>query len=106
MKLAAETIEKLVAAGGNRWTKGIYDRIYFNASALGLRCEYYKTGNISGAWFNGDLLSNSRGRQLKAAKTYVDVSTGEIVSTDSLLREALTAIVEKILADDEIIFAD
>lgn len=106
MKLATETIEKLIAAGGNRWTKGNYDRIYFNASALGLRCEYYKTGNISGAWFNGEMCSNSCGRRLKAAKTYIDVATGEIVSTESMLREALTAIVEKIAADEEIIFAD
>lgn len=106
MKLATETIEKLVAAGGNRWTKGIYDRIYFNASALGLRCEYYNTGNISGAWFKGEMCSNSCGRRLKAAKTYVDVATGEVVSSEQLLREALTELVEKIVADEEIIFAD
>lgn len=106
MKLATETIKKLVAAGGNRWQKGTFDRIYFNASALGLRCEYYNSGNISGAWFNGEMCSNSCGRRLKAAKTFVDVATGEIVSTESMLLEALMAIVEKIVADEEIIFAD
>lgn len=99
MELSTEMIEKLTAAGGSRWQKGNFDRIYFNASSLGLRCEYYKTGNISSAWFNDESISNCAGRRLKAAKTFVDVATGEIVSTESMLHEALEAIVEKIAAE-------
>lgn len=33
---------------GSRWTKGKFDRVYFDLKDFGLKLEYYKTGNISG----------------------------------------------------------
>lgn len=90
-------IDKLIKAGGNRWQKGNYDRIYFNAKALGLKLTYYNTGNISSAkWAHDPALdvSNSQARRYMAAKTYVDVKTGEIVSEYEILRELVAAIME------------
>ena len=41
-----ERIDELTAMGFKRWQKNGMDRMYINASTLGLRCEYYKTGNV------------------------------------------------------------
>ena len=83
-----ERIAALEALGFNRWTKGNYDRLYINAKALGLDCSYYKTGNISGATFNGETISNSQAYRYKAAKTYIDIKTGEVHSDYPTLAEA------------------
>lgn len=89
-----DMIDRLVAAGGKRWQKGDYDRIYFNATSLGLHCEYYKSGNICSAEWNGEEISNRQAYKLCAAKTYVDVKTGEVVSERDELAEAVKAIME------------
>lgn len=89
-------IQALIDLGGSRWTKGSYDRIYFNAKALGLRCSYYKTGNISSATLGGEHISNSCARQLKAAKTFYDLKTGEVVSTECALERKLNEMIAKI----------
>ena len=88
MKNILERIDELEAYGFKRWQKGEFDRLYINADQLGLECKYYKTGNIKSAWFNGDEISNSEGYRMKAAKTYIDVATGEVISTNSTLRKA------------------
>lgn len=85
-------INELTDKGFNRWTKGNIDRLYINAAQLGLECDYYKTGNISAAYFNGERISNSQGYRYKAAKTYIDVKTGRVHSNIPALEEAATAL--------------
>lgn len=72
------------------------DRLYINAKQLGLELKYYNTGNIKDAVLNGEQLSNSDGRRLLMAKTYIDVNTGEIKSTDDRLAKATQDFVKAI----------
>lgn len=88
MKLTEERITELVSVGFKRWQKNGYDRLYINASALGLSCEYYHTGNIRDAIFGDCRISNCEARRMKAAKTYIDVMTGTVHSDNRLLKEA------------------
>lgn len=92
-----EMIAKLEAKGGKRWTKGNMDRMYFNATALGLELDYYKSGNICDAYFKGEKISNAKGGRYACAKTYVDLSTGMVCGTC----EELTEVVREIVADTE-----
>lgn len=39
-----DKIKALEDMGFKRWQKGTMDRLYINASTLGLVCEYYRTG--------------------------------------------------------------
>lgn len=94
-------IEKLAAKGFSRWTKGKYDRMYINAKDLGLDCEYYKTGNIADATFRGEGVSNSEAYRMKAAKTYIDVETGEVVSDNRYLKEATEEVLAAVKAEIE-----
>lgn len=94
-------IEKLAAKGFNRWTKGKYDRMYINAKDLNLDCEYYKTGNIHSATFRGEGVSNSEAYRMKAAKTYIDITTGEVVSDNRYLKEAAEEVLEAVKAEIE-----
>ena len=87
-KAVADRIEELEALGFKRWTKNGMDRLYINASVLGLNCSHYNTGNISGAWFNGDRISNSEGRRMSWAKTYIDIKTGKCYSDNATLKAA------------------
>lgn len=74
--------EKLVALGGNRWTKGGRDRVYFNNATeiVGIETTYYKTGNLSSVKMNGEFVSNSRGRSYLAALegAYVDLADNSV----------------------------
>lgn len=72
-------IEKLLAAGGNRWTKNGKDRIYMNAEQLGL----------DGFEFAGRKISKSLARDLASAKTYYDIQAQRIVSTSVPLAAAM-----------------
>ena len=93
-------IAKLEAKGGKRWIKGNMDRMYFNATALGLELEYYKTGNIRDASFRGTGLSNSMGGRYKAAKTYIDLATGDVHSDFDCLADAVRELIAQ--AEEEI----
>lgn len=75
--MTAEIIAKYEAAGFKRWTKGNMDRLYINATDLGLNVEYYNTGNVRNATWQGERVSNADGRRLLATKLWVDVETGE-----------------------------
>ena len=86
-KKVIDRIEELEAMGFKRWTKGGMDRLYINASALGLNCSYYKTGNVSNAWFDGYEISNCEARRMKASKTYIDIKTEEVYSDNTTLAE-------------------
>lgn len=90
-----QIIEKLLAAGGSRWQKNGMDRIYFNASQLGLDYTCYKTGNISSATFNGERISNSEANRMYCSKTYYNVVTGTVVSDNNTLRAALEEVIAK-----------
>lgn len=93
-------IAKLEAKGGKRWIKGNMDRMYFNATVLGLELEYYKTGNIRDASFRGMGLSNSMGGRYKAAKTYIDLATGTVHSDFDCLADAVRELIAQ--AEEEI----
>jgi hypothetical protein len=93
--MTQQMIDTLIAKGGKRWQKNGMDRIYFNASDLGLECTRYNTGNISSATFNGERISNSWARELSAAVTYVNVITGAIGFSD----KTLLAAVEKMMSE-------
>lgn len=88
MAITEERIAELEKMGFNRWTKGNMDRLYINAAQLGLDCSYYKTGNISGADFKGERISNCEARRMKAAKTYIDIKTGKAHSDNYTLENA------------------
>lgn len=79
-KLSEKQIEKMEANGFNRWTKGDYDRMYFNIEDTdAMDVERYNTGNISYAELNGKEISHAEAGRILAVKAYVDVATGEVV---------------------------
>lgn len=81
--MSEKDINKLMAAGGKRWTKYNKDRIYIDATTLGLEVESYKTGNVRSATWQGESISNADARRLLGSKVYVDVADGTVhVSTD------------------------
>lgn len=80
-----ERIEELEGLGFKRWQKAGYDRMYINATALGLEVDYYKTGNVASAYLDGEKISNRYGRELVSAKTYIDLKTGKMHGTNQLL---------------------
>lgn len=96
--MTEKMIAKLEALGFRRWQKGNYDRMYINATDLGLVCEYYKTGNIHYAEFQGEHVSNSNARAMQYAKTYIDVKTGKLYSDHEYLRSAAQELIEQAAA--------
>lgn len=73
----AETAKSFVEKAlekGDRWTKGKFDRIYFNWKEMGLNVEYYNSGNICSADFNGKEISNSCAKRILCAKIYLDLN--------------------------------
>ena len=101
-------IQKLEEAGFKRWTKGTYDRLYINATSLGLEYETYKSGSIRSATFNGEEISNSRASRMLAMKMYIDVTTGELhttngkgVQVDADLAAAAEALYNSIIQGEE-----
>ena len=87
MELNEKQIAALEAVGFKRWTKGSMDRLYINAETLGLELDYYKSGNISGATYRGETISHTRGGEMKSAKTYIDIATGELHGTNWTLEQ-------------------
>ena len=87
--MTEQKIAEMLTNGFKRWTKGNLDRLYINATQLGLVLTYYKTGNIRSAEFNGDPISNSEGRRMKEAKTFIDVKTGNVYSDNNALKNAV-----------------
>ena len=85
--LNEKIIKALEKKGFNRWTKGTIDRLYINAEMLGLKLDYYKTGNICSASYRGEYISNNHAREMKAAKTYVDITDGTVHSTSWTLQK-------------------
>lgn len=91
-----DKIKALEDMGFKRWQKGNFDRLYINAGALGLVCEYRRTGSISDAYFNGSEISNGEARRMKAAKTFLDVKSWIVYSSNDSLKEAAEELVTKV----------
>ena len=68
-----DNIEALEKLGFKRWTKNGMDRMYINATALGLDTESQT--------FNGEKISRSLCAAMMSAKTYIDLNEKMIVST-------------------------
>jgi hypothetical protein len=78
----AFTTENLVAIGGNRWQRNGHDRVYLNdwAELAGLDVSYYKSGNINGAAWQGEGISNSQARLIlgSLSKVWFDAADGKL----------------------------
>lgn len=92
INITEEMIHSLEEKGFKRWQKGSMDRLYINACNLGLTVERYNTGNIKRAYFNGESVSNSEGRRMITAKTYIDVKSGRVYSDNDTLKRAVMAL--------------
>ena len=88
-----ERIDELTAMGFKRWQKNGMDRMYINASTLGLRCEYYKTGNVRNATFGEYSISNCEARRIQGAKTYIDLIRRELVSDNEYTMDAAARLI-------------
>ena len=65
------------------WEKGGRKRLYLNEAGgkiVGLEFEYYKSGNVASATFNGEPISNRRGIFLSGVtnRAYIDMNTGKL----------------------------
>jgi len=76
-------IQKLTEAGGNRWQKNGFDRVYLSkkmiCDMIGLEIATYKTGNICSASLDGEKISNSKAYKILDSmhKVWYDVTTGQ-----------------------------
>ncbi|MFG3051926.1 hypothetical protein ACGFZP_13375 [Kitasatospora sp. NPDC048239] len=79
---AAVTAETVVAIGGSRWQRNGHDRVYLNnwAELAGLDVSYYNSGNISGASYRGEGISNSQARLIlgSISKVWFDTADGRL----------------------------
>ena len=75
---SAEALQDLKAYG-KVWVGGKHKRLYLNAKALGLKCDYYHSGNVSRAWVNGEDISNCEARRILGAGAYIDLVSGEVI---------------------------
>lgn len=97
MKLTDTQISALESKGFSRWQKAGMDRLYINATRLGLELDFYKTGNISSALLNGERISNCQARRLRECKTYIDVMDGTVHSGDTDLKATAQHILDEIV---------
>ena len=81
MKSEMLNIEELEKRGFNRWTKGDMDRLYFNVEKSEyLDVDYYKSGNVSSAYLEGERISNAEAYRLMSVKCFIDLeNSNEIV---------------------------
>lgn len=76
------TADDMTRIGGNRWQKAGHDRVYLDwAEFAPIEITRYKTGNLSGAAWKGDGISNRQAHKLLASlrSVYYDVHTGCLV---------------------------
>lgn len=75
-------IETMVAIGGSRWTKNDNNRVYINnwAQYLPLEIDYYKSGNISSATWNGKEIANRQASLILGSinKIWFDAADGQL----------------------------
>ena len=97
---SAEALQDLKQYG-KIWIGGSHKRLYLNAKALGLKCDYYHTGNISRAWVNGEDISNCEARRILGAGAYIDLVSGEVIDDRRhTFRDNFGAAIDAILASD------
>jgi hypothetical protein len=86
-----EKIDKLIAAGAKRWQKGSMDRIYINAEIIGLSYDC----NGQNGTFAGKTISNSKVRDLRNEKHYIDCTDMSLHTNTnySFVREALNSFI-------------
>lgn len=81
-KPAVFSVETMVAIGGNLWEHHGKRRVYLNdwAGLAGIEYDTYKTGNISGATYQGELISNRQAGLLLGCidKVWFDAETGRL----------------------------
>lgn len=77
------TAQQILALGGREWTgRNGQQRIYLDWPELaGLKIKRYKSGSISSATINGELISNRKAGMLLAARVWYDVEAGELRHT-------------------------
>lgn len=89
-----------------RWTKQgfngkVYDRIYFNATDLGMKVEYYRSGNVSSAEIDGKIISNCEARRVLGSKAYFDLTDNTLHMDSTMERHfgsKITAAVAELIA--------
>lgn len=82
-------IEALEKKGFSRWTKGNMDRLYFSLEKAGaLELDYYKSGNLSSAYLDGERISNAEAYRLLAVKCFVDLKNGNELVVQNSREEA------------------
>lgn len=81
-KPAVYSVETMTAIGGSRWQRGDKDRVYINnwARFAGIECDTYKSGNISGATWQGNLIPNRQASLLLGSidKVWYDTADGKL----------------------------
>jgi len=74
------TTDQIVAIGGQEWARGNVERVYLNDwhDMIGLSVNYYKSGNVSSAKLDGELISNTKAARLIGTSVYLE--RGRIVT--------------------------
>lgn len=97
---SAEALQDLKQYG-KIWIGGSHKRLYLNAKSLGLKCDYYHSGNISRAWVNGEDISNCEARRILGAGAYIDLVSGEVIDDRRhTFRDNFGAAIAEILGRD------
>ena len=76
-------LTKLEEAGANRWTKYGKDRMYLSETGdalMNLELDFYKSGNVCGAWLNNEKISNRESFRVREAysRAYIDLASGKV----------------------------
>lgn len=95
------TIEDLMAMGAKRWQKAGYDRLYLNMAGrklAKLEISRYNTGNISSAFFKGEVISNSSAGRILGSldKAFIDLTTGKLVYTNYGQRDEIEEVMDEL----------
>lgn len=76
--LRDDEIGRLEDTGFRRWTKGDMDRLYIDATALGLDCQYKRDHEpCLGTWQDREV-SNADCRRIYYSKVWIDVEDGSL----------------------------
>ena len=67
-------IEERENKGFNHWAKGDMDRLYSNVEKSEyLDVDYYKSGNVSSAYLEGERISNAEAYRIMSVKCFIDL---------------------------------
>ena len=81
-----DKIRFLTGMGFKRWQKGSLDRLYIDARDLGLELDY-QYGGIVSATLNGEEIDAADAANLRMAKTFISLPSGDAHSDDIRLME-------------------